>query len=238
MAGLGTIINVAGILCGGMIGLLIGRGISVRFQNILMSATGLCVLFLGIGGTMEQMLSFEDGKITSGGSMMMIISFAIGALIGEWIDLEDKMEKFGAWLKRKTGSAEDTAFVDAFVTTSLTICIGAMAIVGSIQDGIMGDYSVLMVKAILDMIIMSIMTVSMGKGSIFAAIPVALFQGSITLLARLIAPLMTEQALSNLSFTGSMMIFCVGVNLIWGKKLKVANFLPAIIVAVAWAFLP
>lgn len=238
MAGIGTIINVAGILIGGVVGLLIGRGVSVRFQNILMSATGLCVLFLGIGGTMEQMLSIEDGSITSGGSMMMIISFAVGALIGEWIDLESKMERFGDWLKRKTGSAEDTAFVDAFVTTSLTICIGAMAIVGSIQDGILGDYSVLMVKAILDMIIVSIMTVSMGKGSIFAAIPVALFQGGITLLARLIEPLMTEQALSNLSFTGSMMIFCVGVNLIWGKKLKVANFLPAIVVAVAWAFLP
>ena len=218
MAGIGTIINVAGILIGGVVGLLIGRGVSVRFQNILMSATGLCVLFLGIGGTMEQMLSIEDGSITSGGSMMMIISFAVGALIGEWIDLESKMERFGDWLKRKTGSAEDTAFVDAFVTTSLTICIGAMAIVGSIQDGILGDYSVLMVKAILDMIIVSIMTVSMGKGSIFAAIPVALFQGGITLLARLIEPLMTEQALSNLSFTGSMMIFCVGVNLIWGKK--------------------
>lgn len=238
MIGLGTIINVAGILVGGGIGLLIGRGIKQRYQDILMSATGVSVLFLGIGGTMENMLTISDGTISSGGSMMMVISMAVGALIGEWMNIEGRMERFGVWLKEKTGSSGDNSFVDAFVTTSLTVCIGAMAIVGAIQDGISGDYSVLAVKAILDLIIVSVMTVSMGKGSIFSAIPVGVFQGVITLLARLIEPLMTEAALANLSLVGSIMIFCVGLNLVWGKKVKVANFLPAIVIAVAWAFLP
>ena len=238
MIGLGTIINVAGILVGGGIGLLIGRGIKQRYQDILMSATGVSVLFLGIGGTMENMLTISDGTISSGGSMMMVISMAVGALIGEWMNIEGRMEQFGVWLKEKTGSSGDNSFVDAFVTTSLTVCIGAMAIVGAIQDGISGDYSVLAVKAILDLIIVSVMTVSMGKGSIFSAIPVGVFQGVITLLARLIEPLMTEAALANLSLVGSIMIFCVGLNLVWGKKVKVANFLPAIVIAVAWAFLP
>jgi uncharacterized membrane protein YqgA involved in biofilm formation len=113
-----------------------------------------------------------------------------------------------------------------------------MAVVGSIQDGISGDYSVLMAKAVLDLIIIMVMTASMGKGCIFSAIPVGLFQGSITLLAQLAEPLMTETAMNNLSLTGSMLIFCVGVNLVWGKMIKVANLLPAIFVAVAWAFLP
>ena len=113
-----------------------------------------------------------------------------------------------------------------------------MAVVGSITDGITGDYSILAAKAILDLIIIMIMTASMGKGCIFSAIPVGLFQGSITLLARLVEPLMTEQALANMSLTGSMLIFCVGVNLIWGKKIKVANLLPAIFLAVAWTYLP
>lgn len=238
MIGLGTIINVAAILIGGAAGMLLGRSVKVRYQDILMSAVGICVLFLGVAGTMEQMLTVAGGKLSSGGSMMMIFSMAIGALLGEWMNIEEKMERFGKWLKTKTGSNGDNSFVDAFVTTSLTVCIGAMAIVGSIQDGIYGDYSILAAKAILDMIIVFVMTVSMGKGCIFSAIPVGIFQGIVTFLARLIEPLMTEAALSNLSLVGSVMIFCVGLNLVWGKKVKVANFLPAIVVAVAWSFAP
>ncbi len=110
--------------------------------------------------------------------------------------------------------------------------------VGAIKDGISGDYTILAAKALLDLIIILVMTVSLGKGCIFSAIPVALFQGTITLLARLIEPIMTAQALSNLSLTGSVLIFCVGMNLIWGKMIKVANLLPAIFLAVAFAFVP
>lgn len=237
MAGLGTVINVAGVLAGGLIGILFGRLIEERYQNTLMSAAGICVLFIGVGGTLEQMLSVSQGKLISGGTMMMIGSFAVGALLGEWMDIEQRMEQFGEWLKIKTRSEGDTRFVDGFVTTSLTVCIGAMAVVGAIRDGIYGDYSILAAKAVLDLIIVAVMTVSLGKGCMFSAVPIALFQGSITILARFMEPLLTEQALSNLSMTGSMMIFCVGVNLVWGKKIKVANLLPALIVAVVWAFI-
>lgn len=238
MKGLGTIINVAGVLIGGLCGLLFGKRLEERFQETLMSAVGICVLFLGISGCLEEMFVITADGLKSSGSMMMIGCFAIGALLGEWLNLELHMEEFGEWLKRKTGSDGDNRFVDGFVTTSLTICIGAMAVVGSIQDGISGNYSTLAAKAALDLIIVLIMTASMGKGCIFSAIPVALFQGSITLLAGLSEPLMTDQSLSNLSLTGNMLIFCVGVNLIWGKKIKVANLLPAIFLAAAWAFLP
>ena len=203
-----------------------------------MSAAALCVLFLGIGGCMEEMLVVTEDGITTTGSMMMIACFAVGALIGEWLDIDRHMEEFGVWLKKKTKSEGDSSFVDGFVSASLTVCIGAMAVVGSITDGITGDYSILAAKAVLDLIIIMIMTASMGKGCIFSAIPVGVFQGSITLLATLVEPLMTEQALSNMSLTGSMLIFCVGVNLIWGKMIKVANLLPAIFLAVAWTFLP
>lgn len=238
MIGLGTLINVGAIIIGGLLGLFLGRSVKVRYQDILMIAVGICVLMLGIGGTMEQMLSITDGGLASGGSMMLIITMAIGALAGEWMNIEKKMEQFGVWLKKKTGSNGDNAFVDAFVTTSLTVCIGAMAVVGAIQDGIYGDYSILAAKAILDLIIVFIMTASMGKGCILSAIPVGIFQGLVTLLARLIEPFMTEAALSNLSFVGSVLLFCVGVNLVWGKKVKVANLLPAILFAVLWSFVP
>ena len=131
---------------------------------------------------------------------------------------------------------KEANFVDAFVTASLTVCIGAMAIVGAIQDGIFGDYSILATKAVLDLIIILVMTGALGKGCAFSAIPVAILQGTVTLLARFIKPIMTEPALANLSMVGSILIFCVGVNLVWGKKVRVANLLPAIVIAVIMAF--
>ena len=235
MIGLGTIINTAAIILGGLPGLIFGKKIPVRLQDTLMKANGICVLFIGIAGALQEMFTVENGKISTVGTMMMIGAFAIGAVIGELLNIEHHMERFGEWLKKKTKSDKDMSFVDGFVTASLTVCIGAMAVVGSIKDGINGDYSILAAKAVLDFIIILIMTASMGKGCIFSAIPVLIFQGSITLLSKLIEPIMTETALSYLSLTGSMLIFCVGVNLVWGKKIKVANLLPTIVVAVIWA---
>lgn len=236
MIGLGTIINTAAIILGGVAGGLFGKRLTERYQDTLMKACGLCVIFLGIAGALEKMFTVQNGSIVSGGTMMMIASFAIGSLVGEWINIEHHMNRFGEWLKVKSGNSKDKIFVDAFVTASLTVCVGAMAIVGSIQDGILGDCNTLLMKAILDFVIICVMTASMGKGCAFSAIPVALFQGSITLFARGIEPIMTEPALNNLSLVGSMLIFCVGVNLVWEKKFKVANMLPAIVVAVIWAF--
>ena len=124
------------------------------------------------------------------------------------------------------------------MTASLTVCIGAMAIVGSIQDGISGDWSTLGAKAILDFIIVMVMTSSLGKGCVFSAIPVLIWEGSLTLLATTIKPLMTELTMSYLSLVGSVLLFCVGLNLVWGKKVRVANLLPAVVLAVVAAFLP
>lgn len=239
MIGLGTIINVVGIILGGLLGLFCQKQITPQIQSTLMKANGICVLFLGIAGTLEQMITVKDGHLTSSGTLMMILSLSIGSLVGQWINLDYRMEQFGHWLKQKTGNLKDFMFVDSFVTASLTVCIGAMAVVGALQDGLSGNYSTLLTKSILDMIIICVMTASMGKGCIFSAIPVAIFQGTITLLSRGIEPIMTAAALSNLSLVGNMLIFCVGVNLIWeNTKIKVANMLPSIIIAVIYAFLP
>ena len=238
MFGLGTIINTAAIIIGGLFGYLFGRFLTEKHQDTLTKSCGICVLFIGIGGALEGMLTVQGSGVTSGGTMLMVSCLAIGALIGEILNIEDRFEQFGEWLKIKSGNAKDKKFVEGFVTASLTVCIGAMAIVGAIEDGIMGDPSILITKAILDLIIIMVMTCSMGKGCIFSAIPVAVFQGSITILARLIKPIMTESALANLSLIGSILIFCVGLNLVWGKKIRVANLLPALVVAVIAAFLP
>ena len=238
MVGLGTIINSAAIIVGGVFGLLFGKILNERIQDSLQKASGICVLFIGIAGAMEGMLKLSGSSLSAGRSMLIVASLALGALVGEILNIEHGFERFGEWLKVKTGNAKDKSFVEGFVTASLTICIGAMAVVGSIKDGISGDYSILATKAILDFIIIMVMTCSLGKGCIFSAIPVAVFQGLITAFARLIKPLMTDGALANLSLIGSILIFCVGVNLVWDKRIKVANLLPSLVFAVAMAFLP
>lgn len=238
MVGLGTIINVLGIVFGGILGFFGGKLIKERHQDALTKVCGICVLFIGIGGALEEMLTVSGNSVTSGKGMFIVICLALGALIGEILNIERWFERFGEWLKIKTGNAKDKKFVEGFVTSSLTVCIGAMAIVGAIEDGVSGDYSVLSVKAVLDLIIIMVLTCSLGKGCVFSAIPVAVLQGSITALAKVLKPIMTESALSNLSLIGSILIFCVGLNLVWGKKIRVANLLPAIVFAVLIAFLP
>lgn len=238
MQGLGTVVNVIAIIVAGIIGCFFGNKIPERIKETLMTANAVAILFLGIGGVVAQMLKLEDGAFTTQGTIMMVVSLAVGAIIGELFNIEGKFETFGEWLKQKTGNAKDLSFVNAFVTCSLTICIGAMAVVGSIEDGMYANHSILFAKAIMDSVIVLVMASSMGRGTIFSAIPVFILQGCITLLARLIKPIMTDNAMANLSLVGSALIFCVGVNLFWGKKVRVANLLPALVIAVIWAFLP
>ena len=238
MIGLGTIINTIGIIAGGGIGHFTGKLFSGEQQESLNKACGVSVIFIAIAGAMEGMLHMQGNTLVSGKSMLVVLCLAIGTIIGELIGIEKGFEHFGEWLKVKTGNSGDAGFVNAFVTTSLTVCIGAMAIVGAIQDGILGDYSTLAVKAVLDLIIVAVMTSSMGKGCVFSAIPVLIFEGTITLLARLVSPIMTDMAIAYLSLIGSILIFCVGVNLVWGKKVRVANMLPAVLLAIGAAYLP
>ena len=235
---MGTIINVLAIILGGLLGFVGGKLIKESVQDTLMKVCGVGTLFVAMSGVMEKMLVIKDGVISSTGGMLVIICLAIGGLVGELLNIEGGFERFGQWLKIKTGNSREVGFVDAFVTASLTVCIGAMAIVGSIEDGLTGDYSILATKAVLDLIIITVMTSSMGKGCIFSAIPVAILQGGITVLAGFMKVLMTDAALATLSLVGNVLIFCVGINLVWGKKVRVANLLPAIVAAVVAAFLP
>ena len=237
MIGLGTIINVAAIIAGGIIGRVGGKWLTDRCQETLIRILGVCTLFIGIAGTLEHMLVIEDGSLTTSGTMMLIISMVLGGIVGEALDLDGKMEKFGCWLREKSGNGQDNQFLDAFITATMTACIGAMAIVGSVQDGLYGDYTILLAKSVMDFTIIIVMASSMGKGCAFSAIPVGIFQGSVTLLARLVEPLLTAGALSNLSLVGAVLIFCGGLTLVWKNMVRVANLLPALIVAVASALL-
>lgn len=238
MIGIGTLVNTAAIVAGGVAGHFCGNLLKERHRDTLNMACGVSVLFIGITGALEGMLEVSGNSVATIHAMLVVMCLALGGLIGEIINIEDRFEKFGEWLKIKTGNAKDKGFVDAFVTASLTVCIGAMAIVGSITDGLTGDWTILGIKAILDLIIIMVMTCSMGKGCAFSAIPIFIFQGTITLLATFLRPIMTDLAMNYLSMIGSILIFCVGLNLVWGKKVRVANFLPAVVLAVIAAFLP
>lgn len=240
MIGIGTIVNSLAIVIGGIIGLFAGRLLTERFQKIITVTMGLSVGAMSISSVVAKMLIIDGEKISTRGTYMIIFSLVFGAIVGELINIDKLMEDFGVYLKQKTGNAKDIAFVDGFVTASLTVCIGAMAVMGSIMDGINHDPSILFTKAILDFIIIMIMSASMGKGCAFSAIPVAIFQGFITILSTFIAPLLNEKGMDNLSLVGSILIFCISVNILADGKyrIKVANLLPAIVFAVVAAYIP
>ncbi len=243
LPGLGTVVNTAAIIAGGILGLIFGKLINEKVGETVTKSIGFSVIVMSIGSIMSYMLKiniYREGEVIKGvvdtqGTLMMIISLGLGAFIGEVIDIDRKFEQFGTWLKNKTGNEGDMGFTDAFVCASLTVCVGAMAIIGALQDGINGDHNTLYAKAVLDFIIIVIMTSSMGKGCVFSAIPVFVLQGMVTLMAGYISPFMTEEALNNIGLTGNVLIMCVGVNLVKDKTIRVANMLPAVVIAFVFA---
>ena len=230
MPGIGTIVNALAVIAGGIVGMALKKGLDERFQTTIMQATGLAVIFIGISGAMEKMLSISDGVVTSDGGLACAVALAIGAVIGELINIEKRFNRFGDYLKEKSGRGQDSRFTDGFVMASLTVCVGAMAIIGPIQDGLMHDPSMLFTKAILDGVIIAIFAAGFGPGAIFSAIPLFIFQGLITILAGAVRGFLTEPMLDGISMVGSMLIFCVGVNLIFPVRIKVANMLPSLVV--------
>ena len=232
MIGLGTIINTAAVIVGGLLGMLLKKGIAQRFEKILMSALGLATLFIGVSGVLKYMLVIDGGALSTRGTMLLIFSLVIGAIIGQLLDIEDKMEKLGIRLKAAVRIQNDNHFVEGFVNASLIICVGAMAIVGGMQDGISGDSSTLIVKAALDFAIVAVIAATYGVGVVFSALPLFLYQGAITLIAALFGSVISQTLIEELSFVGSSLIFCVGVNLIREKTFKVANMLPALLIPI------
>lgn len=236
MPGLGTLINMLIIVVGGLIGLTARNYLKQQLLDTLMVAMSACIIFIGIAGAVQESLVFDGQKFALTNLMMLVVTFIIGTVIGEFIDLDKKLEDFGAWLRVKTKNEGEGGFTQAFLTASFTVCIGAMAIIGSIKDAT-GDPSILIAKAMMDGIVVMIMTTTLGKGCIYSAIPVGIVQGLVTLLAIFISSWLTNQALSNISLTGSIMIFLIGVSLLTGKHFRIANMLPTLVVAALWAWL-
>lgn len=236
MFGLGTLINTGAVILGGLIGIIFKKGIPERCRDVLMQGCGVATIFIGASGVLKYMMTINDGKLGTQGSMLLIFSLVLGGLIGSLLDIETRLEHFGNFLKKTLKTENDSMFVEGFVTATLVICVGAMAIVGSLEDGLTGNYATLTAKALLDLIIIMVFASTLGKGVIFSALPLFLYQGAITCLARLFGNFIATSLIDEISFVGSALIFCVGINVAFGKKFAVGNLLPAMLIPVFYSF--
>ena len=224
---LGVIVNTAAILLGGLIGLLVKKGVPERFSSAIMTGIGLCVLFIGISGALQ-------GENT----IILVISIVLGVVTGTALKIDDRLNSLGKKLENRFSPKEENdektrvPIAQGFVTGSLLFCIGAMAIVGSINSGLTGDHTMIYTKSMIDFISAAMIAVTLGVGVIFSAFSVLIYQGALVLLAQLLRPLLENQSLiAEMNCAGSIIILALGLNLIGITKIKVANFLPAIIFA-------
>ena len=218
---IGTLINCAAIIAGSLLGLLLRRGMKDSIAKTVMQGVGMSVILIGVTGAIE-----------TSNTLLVILSMVIGGVLGAWIDIDAKMNLLGAWAQRKLtrGDDENNAFAKGFVTASLVYCVGAMAVVGSLDSGIRGDHSTLIAKAALDGVTAIIFSSSLGIGVMLSAVPVLIYQGAIALLGNAIAPLLSDIVVTEMSAVGGLLIMGIGVNMLLDTEIKVANLLPAIII--------
>lgn len=232
MTGIGTIVNTLVVVAGGGIGLLLKQGIKDRFKEILLQALGVSTMLIGISGALRGVLVVDGMLLATRNTLLMILCLVLGVILGEWINIDRWMQRLGQYLKRKVRvSDKDNNFAKGFVTTTIIICTGAMAIVGSFQDALLGDPSMLFAKSALDGVIATILASNYGVGVLFSAIPLLIYQGSLTVLASWIRPILSDLMLFNISFVGSILVLLIGINMLFDKRIRIANFLPAIILA-------
>lgn len=217
---LGVIVNVGTVLLGSLVGLFLKRGIPEKVTEALMIGIGLCTVFIGISGALQ-------GENT----LMLILSMAIGTVIGTLLDIDRQLNRLAAYVENRFKQKDGQVTVaEGFVTASLLFCVGAMTIVGSLQAGLTGDCEMLYTKATLDLISSCVLSASLGIGVLLADIFVLVFQGGLVLLAGFIAPFLTDYAIGEMTCAGSVLIIALGLNLIGVTKIKVANYLPVILI--------
>lgn len=222
---LGTIVNTLAILAGCAIGLLLKRGINEKVTDAIMKGISLCVIYIGIDGMLE------DSK-----TLAVIIAMALGAAIGTLLDLNGKMEKLGKMIEGRISNG-GAGIAQGFVTASLIYCVGAMAVVGSLQSGLNGDHSMLYTKALLDGISAMVLTASLGAGVGLSAASVFVYQGALTLLAGLIAPVLSDAVVAEMTCVGSILIAALGLNMLGITKLKVMDYVPAIFIVIPLCYI-
>jgi uncharacterized membrane protein YqgA involved in biofilm formation len=231
----GTFVNSAAILVGGAAGLLLRRGLSKQFEETALRLVGLGVVIVGLNGILSSMMTADSasGRLSDSGGIVLILSLVIGGLSGEWLDIDGKIIELGAAVERRLGAE---GFAKGFVAASLLFCIGAMAIVGSLNDGLLGDSSILLIKSTLDGITAIVLASSLGYGVVFSAVSVFLYQGAITMGASFLAPVLSDRLLDLICMVGFCIVLVIGTNLMGLTRYKTANMLPCLLVPIAYNF--
>ncbi len=229
----GTLVNAGAIVAGGLVGMLLKKGMKPNYEASIHKTLGVAVLILGLNGVIGAMFRVgEGGRISSSGELLLIVSLVVGTFLGELWRIDDRLNGFGTKVEKKIGSA---GFGAAFINGTLIYCVGAMAIVGALNDGLQGDASVLYVKSLLDGISSIILGATLGAGVCFSAVPVLIYQGGITLLAGSVAPYLQGALLDQLCMVGFALVACIGLNFMSENlKIKTANMLPALLVPIVW----
>ena len=233
----GTIVNAAAVIIGGLIGFFLKKGIRKEIMDGIMKAEGIAVIVIGMNGVITNMLSVgADGKITESGGLVLLISLVLGALVGELLKIDEKINSLGNKIEKKV---KTEGFSKGMVSACLIFCVGSMSIIGSINDGLAGDSSVLFIKSTLDFITAIVLASTMGIGVVFSFVPLFIYQGSISLFASAIKPVIEAYPDMMLQFSavGYAIIMCIGINFIAGEKFKTANLLPAMLVPVLYNLL-
>ena len=233
----GTLINTAAIIIGGLFGLVLKKGIKESIMESVMKAMGLAMLIIGLNGVLTNMLSVgEDGKLSESGGILLLLCLVIGTAIGEAIDIDDKVNDLGQKIECKV---KFDGFARGFVSATLIYCVGSLAILGPINDGLTGDYSLLLVKSVLDAVTALVLTSTMGIGAIFAGASVLIYQGAISLFASAVSGVLNSSAnmMADITMVGSALIACIGLNFTANAKIRTANMLPSIIVAIVYNLL-
>ena len=221
---LGTVVNALAIVAGGLVGLCCTRGIDDRYRQTVLQGLALCVLLIG-----------GKSALSSDNLPVVILSLVVGGVIGEWLAIEARLESLGRWIEARfaDGSAGGGDFARGFVSASLVFCVGSMAVVGSLESGLAGNHRTLFAKAIIDGVAALIFASTLGRGVLFASVPVLVYQGAITLAAGLLRPLLTAAAVADMSAVGGLLIVAIGVNLLGIARIRVGNLLPAVFLPLA-----
>lgn len=232
MIGIGTIVNTISVFVGSILGLFLKKGINENLKIGIIHTLGICVMLLGLTGALEGLIVIEDGVIKSANQMPLIICLVVGTIIGEIINIEKGTQDFALFLKEKfSEDADGEGFMEGFIVSTMVVCVGAMSIVGAMKDALFQDPSILYAKSILDTVFCTVFASIYGKGVIFSALALGIYQGAITLFASFLNPFITDAMIFNISYVGSVLIFALGINLVFDTKIRVSNMIPAIIVA-------
>lgn len=231
----GTLINTAAIFIGGFIGLLVKKGIQAQIQESIMKVQGIVVMIIGLNGVLESMITVDSsGKLHSQGTVLLLASLVIGTIIGESLKIETRINNIGGKLESKFGLSGATK---GFIDCSLLFCIGAMSILGPINDGLYGDSSILLIKSAIDGISSVFFASSLGIGVLFSGISVLIYQGTISLAACAMAPLISDTLLTSFSTVGYAILLCIGLNFIGKSNIRTTNAIPALLIPIIYALI-